>query len=209
MINSVSSFNKITPSENFIVKNASDLPIIRNKFTHYPENYAGEKIPLERKKDDNLSFKELVSANKNDLQDALFHNNDFSGLDLSGVNFTKSSFRDADLTGTILINADLTRCNFRNANLTNADLTGAITCGANFRDADLTGAKLPDNCAEANFKDAKLKGAKIAAISISMGDFADLKEKAIEDFKKNKVKIPTELEKELPKHFAANIREAK
>ena len=45
MINSVSSFNKITPSENFIVKNASDLPIIRNKFTHYPENYAGEKSP--------------------------------------------------------------------------------------------------------------------------------------------------------------------
>jgi uncharacterized protein YjbI with pentapeptide repeats len=90
--------------------------------------------------DDNLSLKELVEKNKENLKYA----------NLTGANLMGADLRFANLRFT-----DLTEADLREANLGYADLTGANLSGANLFEADLREADLR----EANLGYANLRGA--------------------------------------------------
>jgi uncharacterized protein YjbI with pentapeptide repeats len=76
---------------------------------------------------------------------------DFSGADLSqiefhncvidGARFTKAVLRGANLVGSKFTNADFTDADMTGVNLAAADLTGSQLRGANLRHANLRGAK--------------------------------------------------------------------
>ena len=72
---------------------------------------------------------------------------DFSGLDLSGVDFS-----DCILMEALFNDCDLTGANFSNSLLCYAEFTGANCSYVDFSDADMTGAELRGaNLMNANF----------------------------------------------------------
>jgi pentapeptide repeats protein len=82
---------------------------------------------------------------------------DWSGLNLSGVDFwgadlKKVYFKNSRLYGSSLQYADLWRANLQNTNLLKADLQNANLYGANLQNANLD---------EANLQNANLYGAKL------------------------------------------------
>jgi len=88
---------------------------------------------------------------------------DFSGMDLSDVNFKESFLERCDFEGANLQDAnfkyaDLKGANFRNANLTDAYLKGADLYNANLAGANLKGADL---------KNAALDGAYLAGSTLA------------------------------------------
>ena len=91
-----------------------------------------------------------------------FKNQDFSDLDLRGVNLGRTDFSQANLRNTNLERAFLGDANLEWANLADANLTGAFLVDANLTeaylgDADLEGANLADaNLEGANLVDANL-----------------------------------------------------
>lgn len=76
-----------------------------------------------------------------------FRNQDFSGADMSGVDFQMCFFRECDFTRANLSNADFTgcllyACDFTEADLTVANFEMADISDSIFTDADVTGADL-------------------------------------------------------------------
>ncbi len=66
---------------------------------------------------------------------------DFSGLDLRGIQLGRAQLRDARFNGTDLRGADLAEAYLLGASFVDADLTGTDLRGAKFHGANLTGAK--------------------------------------------------------------------
>lgn len=93
---------------------------------------------------------------------------DFSGSDLSEVDFCDANLSGSDLSGAILCKADLRRINFSGANLRGADLCGAKLSKTNFHGANLHDTYLVDadlSCSD--LSDANLCGAKLSKTNLS------------------------------------------
>lgn len=94
---------------------------------------------------------------------------DFSGLDLSGVNFkggyqaSGTNLRNADFTGANLTGADFDFSYLDGADFTGADLTGARFYHASLRDVTLINAIVSGT----HFYASNLTGAKMAGIDLS------------------------------------------
>ena len=79
---------------------------------------------------------------KIELNDCLFDGLNLSGMDLHGISFDRSDFRDVNLDG-----ADMSCCKANNAffggsSLRATNLREAILCSADFRGCDLTNANI-------------------------------------------------------------------
>ena len=82
---------------------------------------------------------------------------------LTGATFNNFSFVDQDFSG-----ANLTDVNFKHAVLSNANFTAATFLGANLRGADLTDADLTD----ADLRQANLEGANLSGLDLSSFDLS-------------------------------------
>jgi len=100
----------------------------------------------------------LYSEGERDFSDILAPNSDFSGLNLSGIIFSRAK----------LINSS-----FKNCNLSGANFSSAEVQDTNFEGADLAGANFSDASAfNSNFRNAKINGAKFIRANISEADFS-------------------------------------
>lgn len=102
------------------------------------------------------------------LQQVTLSHADFSGLDLSGVNFMNAilegvNFSNADLSEACLIGANLWDAILENANLQGVDFTDAKLIGADLCGANLEGA----NLTETDFTNAKITGINFAGVDIT------------------------------------------
>lgn len=128
-----------------------------------------------------------------------FFEEDFTGLDLSGIGFSgidlrevnlsgldlkNGSFSSADLSGAILSGADLSGADFRGACLRDADLTGALLAGANLEGAILESAVFEsceshsakfDNvqATRVDFSNAKLRGSRFGGAVLVEASFEE------------------------------------
>lgn len=83
---------------------------------------------------------------------------DFSGLEASGLNLSRSRLRQADLSLAVL-----NRASFAGADLRDVDAYGAVFGGASFSGANLTNA---------SFVGVHLEGANFAGATLSGTDFS-------------------------------------
>ena len=120
-------------------------------------HYGGEQASFERKKipagfsaeGANLPWANLSSAMVEQVNfaqcdlshslatDSYFRGSDFSGANLTGVDFSRSDLRDCNFSG-----ANLTGADFENVDVSGSDFTGAILEGARFPGANLAGVKV-------------------------------------------------------------------
>ncbi len=96
---------------------------------------------------------------------------DFSGANLSGVDFRDDSLHDVNLSGVNLSNADfhgatLGEIDLSKANLSSADFSSSYFDGADLGEANLSGADFSD----AIFYDADLTGADLSGANLSYAD---------------------------------------
>ena len=102
-----------------------------------------------------------------------FKNQDFSDLDLRGVNLGGTDFSQANLRNTNLERASLGEANLEGAYLADANLTGAFLVDANLTeaylgDANLEWANLADaNLEWANLREANLEGANLREANLA------------------------------------------
>jgi Pentapeptide repeats (9 copies) len=89
-------------------------------------------------------------------------NADFSGLDLSGIDFWDAGLRGANFSGCILRNAGFMGAGLNFANFEGADLTGADFRSAFVDDAIFKGANLTD----ADFRVSCLSGVNLTGARI-------------------------------------------
>lgn len=101
-----------------------------------------------------------------DLSGIDFHG-DWSGINFSGVNLSRSNFSEIDFSGANLSEADLSETNLREAQLINTDLSFADLSKADLNEAYLT---------DANVRIAKLAGANLKKAHLANACFllADL-----------------------------------
>jgi uncharacterized protein YjbI with pentapeptide repeats len=99
--------------------------------------------------------KQVVEAYKQGKRDffcnGAIENGDFSGLDLSGINFWDCELTRANFSGCVLrdatfVAAGLDYANFEGADLTGADFREAIVKNANFTGANLTKVDFSVDC---------------------------------------------------------------
>ena len=114
---------------------------------------------------------------KKDLKEAL--NNNFSHMDLRGVDFkgqnlSKANFKGADLEGACFIDTILVSTNFEGANLKNADFSCANAWGANFNETNCKDVVfLSANLTEASFEGADLDGTSFAQANLTEASLED------------------------------------
>jgi|GEM_PF-2036439 len=95
----------------------------------------------------------LYGEGERDFSDILAPNSDFSGMNLSGIIFSR---------------AKLVNSVFKNCNISGADFSSAELQNSNFDCADLKGANFSDAIAfNSNFRNAKINGAKFMRANIS------------------------------------------
>ena len=105
----------------------------------------------------------------------------WSGLNLSGVDFRGAAlkevqFEKSQLDGANLQHADLCQAKLQYAVLWGAELQDANLIGANLEDAKLGGADLQDaKLDRANLKNADLVGAKLQGAKLARADLRDAK----------------------------------
>ncbi len=93
------------------------------------------------------------------LSQAQMRGASFAGADLSGARLEGTDFSEADLSRANMADAHAPRAIFARANLTYADLNGTQAPQANFNFADLQGAKLKDAVLDgAQMREANLQG---------------------------------------------------
>jgi uncharacterized protein YjbI with pentapeptide repeats len=109
---------------------------------------------------------------------------DLSGLDFSGAKLAEGLFDDADLHGCLFTGADLKGAQLGRANLARAVLDGADLAGADLTAAKLTGASFVGanlegtvfsevSAADAIFRSAKGDGPSFAGGDFTRADFSD------------------------------------
>ena len=91
---------------------------------------------------------------------------DYSGCDLTGVNFQGQPTIRFQGAGACFARANLVQASFKEADLRGADFTGATMVKFGARDADLGGAKL----AGVDLTGARLAGAKLVGADLSDAD---------------------------------------
>lgn len=118
-------------------------------------------------------------------------------VNLAGYVLIKAKLSGANLSGANLIGANLSRADLSEADLSGADLSGANLSRANLSEANLSGADLRG----ANLSAANLFGADLREVR-----FLDLGQiLSAEEFEY--AKLPPELEKELKKWKAEQVKE--
>lgn len=114
---------------------------------------------------------------KKELKEVL--NNNFTHMDLRGVDFkgqnlTSANFSGADLEGACFIDAVLVSTNFEGANLKNTDFSCANAWDANFNNTNCKDALfLSANLTEASFEGADLGGASFALANLTEASLED------------------------------------
>ena len=114
---------------------------------------------------------------KEELKEVL--NNNFSHMDLRGVDFkgqnlSKANFKGADLEGACFIDTILVNTNFEDANLKKADFSCANAWSANFNETNCKDTLfLSANLTEASFEGADLDGASFALAYLSNASLSD------------------------------------
>ena len=114
---------------------------------------------------------------KEELKEVL--NNNFSHMDLRGVDFkgqnlSGADFRGANLEGATFIDTVLISTNFEGANLKNADFSCANAWSANFNEANCKDTVfLSANLTEASFEGADLDGASFAQANLTEANLQD------------------------------------
>lgn len=106
-------------------------------------------------------------------------NNNFSHMDLRGVDFkgqnlSGADFRGADLEGATFIDTVLVSTNFEGANLKNADFSCANAWSANFNETNCKDTVfLSANLTEASLEGADLDGASFAQANLTEANLQD------------------------------------
>lgn len=106
-------------------------------------------------------------------------NNNFSHMDLRGVEFkgqnlTGANFTGANLAGACFIDAVLVSTNFEGANLKNADFSCANAWSANFNETNCQNAVfLSANLTESSFEGADLGEASFAQANLTEANLQD------------------------------------
>lgn len=114
---------------------------------------------------------------KEELKEVL--NNNFSHMDLRGVDFkgqnlSGADFRGANLEGACFIDAILVSADFEGANLKNTDFSCANAWGANFNETNCKDTLfLSANLTEASFEGADLDGASFAQANLTEANLQD------------------------------------
>ena len=114
---------------------------------------------------------------KEELKEVL--NNNFSHMDLRGVdckgqNLSGADFRGANLEGACFIDAVLVSTNFEGANLKGADFSCANAWSANFNETNCKDAVfLSANLTEASFEGADLGGTSFALANLTEASLED------------------------------------
>ena len=114
---------------------------------------------------------------KEELKEVL--NNNFSHMDLRGVDFkgqnlSGADFRGANLEGACFIDAVLVSTNFEGANLKGADFSCANAWSANFNETNCKDAVfLSANLTEASFEGADLGGTSFALANLTEASLED------------------------------------
>lgn len=114
---------------------------------------------------------------KKELKEAL--NNNFSHMDLRGVDFTgqnlsRANFEGANLEGACFIDAILVSTNFEGANLKNTDFSCANAWSANFNETNCRNALfLSANLTEASFEESDLDEASFAQANLTGANLQD------------------------------------
>ena len=108
---------------------------------------------------------------KNSAEDLLadFTGMDLSNLDFEGSNISHANFTDADLSCANLIGVDVSDCNFTNTNLFKADLHRADLFQANLTKANLYKSRL----SEADFRYTILTDACLGQAKLYRTDFSN------------------------------------
>ena len=126
----------------------------------------------------NFSGAKLCRNTRDTLRHANLSEVDFSGVDLSEINFKNTDLKSVDFSKTNLSSANLTGANLEQSYLTEANLTEANLTGANLEDAylekanlsgaNLTGANLEmsRDIDKVNLSGANLTGANLQRICL-------------------------------------------
>ncbi len=134
----------------------------------------------------------LYSEGERDFSDILAPNSDFSGLNLSGIIFSRaklinSSFKNCNLEGADFSSAEAQDVNFENANLANANFSDACAFNSNFRNSKISGAKfIRANISEADFSGCDKRSADFSN-AVTMPVFSGRKmtaQEIINEYKK-------------------------
>lgn len=151
-----------------------------------------------RKKLTSNDIIEMIKKGVKDFSRIEAHGIDFSGLNLSGLNFEESdlsysSFRVANLTNANFRKAKLEWVNFEFANLTNTNFEEAVLCWSKFNNAFINGT---------NFRKADLSWTLMFNVDLSNANTEDaIMFKVATD--------PSQLEKEGHELAKKKIEEAK
>ena len=92
-------------------------------------------------------MKRRDAGEKVELNDCLIDSLDLSGMDLHGISFDRSDFRnvnlnEANMSSCTALNAFFGGSSLHKANLSNADLTSADFRGCDLSEADICGAEM-------------------------------------------------------------------
>ena len=116
-----------------------------------------------------MEQEELKEALSND-----FTNMDLRGIDFTGRNLSQANFKGADLEGATFIDTVLVSTNFEGANLKNADFSCANAWSANFNETNCKDTVfLSTNLTEASFEGADLDGASFAQANLTEANLQD------------------------------------
>ena len=116
-----------------------------------------------------MKQEELKEALSND-----FTNMDLRGIDFTGRNLSQANFKGADLEGATFIDTVLVSTNFEGANLKNADFSCANAWSASFNETNCKDTVfLSANLTEASFEGADLDGASFAQANLTEANLQD------------------------------------
>jgi len=114
-----------------------------------------EKVIIKNADFSHIYFFMVKNLSGADFSGSSFGYKDFDEFKLKGINLSDTDLQAASFVRSDLSNADLTGADLRRAHLSGAILKGAILTGADLRGADLIDVDLT----KANLKGAKLEGA--------------------------------------------------
>ena len=116
-----------------------------------------------------MKQEELKEALSND-----FTNMDLRGIDFTGRNLSQANFKGADLEGATFIDTVLVSTNFEGANLKNADFSCVNAWSANFNETNCKDTVfLSANLTEASFEGADLDCASFAQANLTEANLQD------------------------------------